>query len=145
MSLHRVSRSSTFMVRLPHGCDLIEELTAICMREEIMQGQVRAIGAVQKACISFYDQKEQTYKSTAFDRPLEIAQLTGNISLKDGKPFVHAHVTLTDEDSNVFGGHLAAGTLVFACEAVIEGFDGPQLERTFDEQTGLGLWRNPNE
>ncbi|MBL7016833.1 MAG: DNA-binding protein [Kiritimatiellales bacterium] len=145
MNLNHVNRSNTFMVRLPHGCDLAEELTAICMRAGITLGEVRAIGAVQKACIAFYDQQERVYKSKSFNHPLEIAQLTGNISMKDGKPFIHAHVTLTDEDGNAFGGHLAAGTIVFACETVIDVFDGPSLERSFDEQTGLGLWGVPNE
>jgi len=145
MILNPVTRSNSFMVRLPHGCDLIEELTAICMREGITLGEVRAIGAVQKASIAFYDQTERVYKPKRFDQPLEIAQLTGNISMKDGKPFVHAHVTLTDENGHAFGGHLAAGTIVFACEAIIDVFEGPLLERTFDEQTGLALWRDPNE
>jgi len=32
------------------------------------------------------------------------------------------------------------GTIVFACEFIIEAFDGPPLERGFDETTGLPLW-----
>lgn len=39
-----------------------------------------------------------------------------------------------------FGGHLAPGTLVFACECVIQVLEGPQLVRRWDEQTGLPLW-----
>jgi hypothetical protein len=35
---------------------------------------------------------------------------------------------------------LAPGTIVFACECVIEKFEGPILERGFDEETGLPLW-----
>ena len=33
---------------------------------------------------------------------------------------VHAHVTLGDAEGRAFGGHLAAGTPVFACEFVIQ-------------------------
>lgn len=127
--------------RLNHNSDLLNELTEICVRENITLGQIRAIGAVQKACIGFYDQQKQTYMFKSQDKPLEITQLIGNVSLKDGKPFVHAHITLSDEEGRAFGGHLAEGTIIFACEVFIEIFDGTALERGFDETTGLGLWQ----
>jgi predicted DNA-binding protein with PD1-like motif len=130
----------TLTGRLDHDSDLLQELTAICVHEKITQGQIRAIGAVKRARIAFYDQTERIYKSETFDRPLEIVQLSGNVSLKDGLPFVHAHIALSDEKGTMLGGHLAEGTVVFACEVFIEAFEGPPLERTFDEATGLGLW-----
>ena len=54
---------------------------------------------------------------------------------------VHAHVTLSDEQGNAFGGHLAPGTVIFACEFVIQELAGDALTRGFDEQTGLPLWQ----
>lgn len=66
------------------------------MREQITLGEVRAIRAVTKARLGLYDQAKQVYEYLDFDQPLEIVTLMGNVSLKDGKPFVHAHVTLAD-------------------------------------------------
>ena len=40
----------------------------------------------------------------------------------------------------VHGGHLAPGTIVFACELIIEAFDGQELNRGMDRETGLPLW-----
>jgi uncharacterized protein len=37
--------------------------------------------------------------------------------------------------------HLAPGNMVFACEIVIEEFDGPPFRREFDNETGLALWQ----
>ena len=48
--------------------------------------------------------------------------------------------TLADTSGQAHGGHLAPDTIVFACEWVIEAFDGIELEREFDSQTGLPLW-----
>jgi hypothetical protein len=99
------------------------------------------IGAVQKATIAYYDQKQIKYRDIMLNEPMEIVSLHGNVSLKDGKPFVHAHVVLGDEKGNVRGGHLLpGGTPVFACELTIDEFDGPELVREFDEITGLALW-----
>lgn len=53
---------------------------------------------------------------------------------------LHAHVTLADGEGNAYGGHLASGTVIFACEFVLQAFDGPPFERGSDEETGLPLW-----
>lgn len=53
---------------------------------------------------------------------------------------VHAHITLSDEKGSVRSGHLAPGTTVFACEIIIEAFDGPDFNRGLDKGTGLPLW-----
>ena len=128
------------MGKLSYGCDLLEELTNVCTERDVKLGRIEAIGAVQKARIGFYNQETRTYQFSTLDHPLEIVNLVGNISLKDGNPFVHAHVTLADEAGKSYGGHLAPGTVVFACEFILEAFDGPTFNRCPDEETGLPLW-----
>jgi len=140
MAVMEIEKKSVYMGRLPHGADLLEELTKICTELKIDCGRVGAIGAVQKACIGYYDQKQREYKFKTLDTALEILNLSGNISLKDGTPMVHAHITLADDKGRAFGGHLAAGTIIFACECMVEKFDGQAFMRSYDEETGLALW-----
>jgi len=143
--LKLVKAREIFMGKLGYGCDLLEELTNICINRGIKLGRIAAIGAVQKANIGFYNQETRKYRFDIIEKPSEIASLLGNVSLKDGRPFVHAHVTLADEDGKSYGGHLGPGTIVFACEFVLEAFDGPAFNRYADEETGLPLWvMNPD-
>ncbi|PKN53704.1 MAG: DNA-binding protein [Deltaproteobacteria bacterium HGW-Deltaproteobacteria-13] len=135
-----VSHRETIMGKLSYGCDLLEELTKISIERGIKLGRIEAIGAVQKARVGFYNQETRIYEFHSFDRPLEITKLAGNISGKEGNPFVHAHITLSDESGKSYGGHLASGTVVFACEFLLDAFDGPAFDRRFDEETGLPLW-----
>ena len=130
-----------FMGRLSKGDDLLRALTNFCQKLGITLGEVKAMGAVSQARIGYYHQNSRNYEWLELDRPLEILALEGNISLKDGKPFVHAHVTLADGDGRAYGGHLAEGTMVFAAEFVMQELkaDGG-LERQLDEETGLFLW-----
>ena len=130
----------TFMGKLEHNGDLIEELTKICLDNEIKLGKVEVLGAVKKARIGYYDQDNKKYNFIEINQHLEITGLVGNVSLKDSKPIVHAHVTFADKDGNAFGGHLAEGTIVFACEFYLTSFDGPAYNRGYDEITGLPLW-----
>jgi predicted DNA-binding protein with PD1-like motif len=123
-----------------HGGDLLGEITDFCKARGITLGRVEAIGALVRAKIGYYNQNTRVYEAIEFDQHLEITNLVGNISLKDGEPIVHAHVTLADDKGVAFGGHLVAGCEIFACEFMVQAFDGPQLNRGLDEQTGLPLW-----
>jgi len=126
--------------KLEHGADLLQALTDVCVARGITLGRVEALGAVQKARLAYYDQAARLYRFFELDRPMEIAALVGNVSLREGSPIVHAHVTLTDEAGCALGGHLAPGTVVFACEFTIQALTGATLTRGHDATTGLPLW-----
>ncbi len=129
------------MGRLAKGADLLEALEEQCRLHNITLGEVRAIGAVTRARVGYYQQDIQKYMFLDLDRPLEILALVGNISLKDGQPMVHAHVTLGDGEGRAFGGHLVAGAPVFACEFIIQEYNSEKVfQRGLDEETGLFLW-----
>ena len=128
------------MGRLRYGADLLEEITEICRKQGIRLGRVEALGAVKRACLGFYDQQKREYRLFTLDQSLEMTNLTGNISLKDGHPIVHAHITLSDDTGKAYGGHLAHGTIVFACELMIQAFTSQVFERGIDQETGLPLW-----
>ena len=129
------------MGKLSYGGDLLEELTGVCEKEGVVLGTAKAIGAVQKGSIGYYNQDEQKYQFVEFDKHLEIASLIGNISTRDGKVMVHAHVTFSDDEGVCYAGHLSGGTIIFACEFIITVCQGTSFVRDLDEQTGLRLWK----
>jgi len=137
---NEVKLQQTFIGKLKYGGDLLEELTAVCKEKNVRLGRVEAIGAVRKARVGFYDQAKRKYNFSEMDKSLEITSLIGNVSMRDGEPMVHAHITLADSEDKCFGGHLASGTIIFACEFVLSVYSGPEYSRGHDEQTGLPLW-----
>ncbi len=139
--IREVEAVKMFMGKLSHGADLLEEITKICVDQDICLGSVEALGAVKKARLGYYNQQGHEYQFLDLNQTLEITNLTGNISIKDGAPIVHAHVTLSNKDGHAFGGHLAPGTIVFACKVIIQVLDGPRFERGLDQETGLPLWK----
>ena len=141
MAVYRdVKPVRTIMGTLEHGADLLQELTSLCKAEDIRLGRIEAIGAAWAARIGFYDQSDHEYQILETERPLQITKLIGNVSVQDGEPVVHAHVTLTDEDGHAFGGHLEPGTIVFSCEFILQAFEGPEFSRAPDDKTGLPEW-----
>ena len=130
----------TIVCQLPHGSDLLDEMTRIVRRENITLGRLHGLGATTHARVAYYDQQTRVYNPIEFPGGMEILNIHGNVSLRDGESFVHAHVLLGDPQGKVFGGHLLQGTTLFACELFIDELSGPALERGHDARTGLFLW-----
>ncbi|MFO7965744.1 MAG: PPC domain-containing DNA-binding protein [Desulfobacterales bacterium] len=126
--------------RIPHGQDLIASIEMISMEHSIQMATFSLIGAVMSATLGAYDQKQQVYVTFKEERPLELITCIGNISLKEGKPFVHAHILLADEQGKTLGGHLFSETLIYAGEICIQEMIGEPLKREYDTTTGLMLW-----
>lgn len=130
-----------FLGRFEAGKDLLAELTEFCKSLNIRLGVFSLIGAVRSAKLGYYEQNEKKYTGCVeLNKKLEISSCTGNISIKDGEIFVHAHITLADFDGKAFGGHLMPGTEIFAAEFNIQELIGDDLVRGKDEVTGLPLW-----
>ena len=99
-----------------------------------------AIGAVRRARFAYYEQDVHQYRELESATHHEITGFVANVSLRDGKPFLHAHATFSDADGQTLGGHLLPGIEVFAAEVMIREFAGVALIRQHDEETGLALW-----
>ncbi len=126
--------------RLPKGEDLFHSLNAFCKQAGVNRGFVSVIGAVERAVLGYYHQDERQYESFEFDEHMEIVSCIGNVSIKDGEPFCHVHLTLSRKDCTVVAGHCMPGAVIFAAEAAVIPIPGPNLVRGFDEPTGLPLW-----
>jgi predicted DNA-binding protein with PD1-like motif len=139
MSLFECNANEELIVRLKHDADLVQSMTELAKSNGIEAGSFTAIGALKRARLGYYDQRNHEYREIRIDSPYEMASCVGNVSLKGGKPFVHAHVVLADEAGNTKAGHLLEG-IVFAAEVHLRQLEGPRLERKYDEVTGLSLW-----
>src|SRR3546814_12797432 len=70
---------------------------------------VSVIGAVQRAAFAYYHQTDHRYLELSSETHHEIVGFIGNVSLREGKPFLHAHATFADEHGACVGGHLLRG------------------------------------
>ncbi|CAN2041377.1 DNA-binding protein [Candidatus Magnetomoraceae bacterium gMMP-15] len=129
-----------FLGRMPKGKDLITTIEEFCNENSIEMGIFSLIGAVSSITIGYYDHKQQVYVTFKDKVKLEIVNCSGNISLKDGKPFVHAHAVFADEQGQTMGGHVFSDTIIFAGEIYLKELKGNLLKRDYDITTGLMLW-----
>jgi predicted DNA-binding protein with PD1-like motif len=128
-----------FLVRVEHDSDFLDFLTGMAQEQGIEAATFTAVGALKQAKLGFYDQKKHVYVEFVLGGPQEIASCIGNISIKNGAPFVHAHAVLADQAGLVRAGHLLAGR-VFAAEVQLIELVGEKVTRKTDAVTGLSLW-----
>lgn len=117
---------------------VVEQLTRHCKDKGIMNASFQGIGAVDSIECGYYDLEKQSYKFTTYDTLCEVVGFMGNVMLKDGQPFVHAHGSFTDEQNNAFGGHVNEMRVGATIEIVLHKFT-TTIERKFDQETGLYL------
>lgn len=131
---------SLFVLSLDNHTEIMEALNAFCVEKDILSGSVHGLGAINEATFRFLEPATKQYVDKTFAEQMEITNLTGNISRKDGKPYLHVHITASRRDYTCVGGHLLSARINGACELFVEAYDA-EVGRRFDPETGLNLYK----
>ena len=129
----------TYVVRLQRGEEVLACLRELCEKESISLGTVSAIGAVKHVVVGVYRVDEQKYVANTFDGVMELTSLMGNITEKDGEPYLHLHATFGDLTGKVIGGHLNEAVVSATCELFVRKVEG-HVGRRLDPETGLNIF-----
>ncbi len=117
----------------------MDRLYHVVRKKGITAASLTAFGAVEKASVGFFVGDGQ-YSTITCDGPLEVLSCVGNVSLKEGKPFIHAHIAVADKEGKAYGGHLMPGCIVSATfEVTILVYEGIDLVSKLDSGTKLFL------
>lgn len=138
--LWEASAGRAFVGRLEAGDDLVEEIEHLAAEYEVKAAWVSVVGAVRHASFAYYDQEDRRYIELDSDEHHELFGFVGNISVRDGRAFLHAHAGFGARHGGTVAGHLLPGCEVFVAEVTIREMTGVELNRTPDDVTGLSLW-----
>lgn len=127
-----------YLIRLDGGERIVDSITTFCLTNDIEGGYFWGIGAVSEAELMYYNPAAKKYSSKMIVAPLEIASLTGNVSILEGEWLVHAHCVLSDPRMQTFAGHLKEGIVSATCEIVLIRID-ETIRRKHDDKLGLNL------
>ena len=127
-----------YIISIGRGEEIIKTLLDFCEKNKVKLGCFSGIGAVDKAELAHYSVETKKYSSRIFNEPLEILNLTGNITAMGGKCYIHAHITLSDSNMNAFGGHLKSAVVSAACEIFL-AYLNSSAERYLDDNLGLNM------
>ena len=123
---------------------VIESLTGLVKKLNLTSGWISGIGAVEDVLIGMYDINTKIYDKKIFSDEYELVGFNGNISLKNGIPFIHSHIVFSDSEYKAYGGHLFEMKIYAAGEFLIQKTDS-EIKRVMNEKVGLPLWCLENE
>jgi|TARA_B110000116_G_C16324431_1_gene353855 hypothetical protein len=136
MEYKRIGNKIIFRLEMDEG--LMESTQRIATVENVKLASINGIGACSKIEMGYIDLSIKEYVFKTFEGNLEILQATGNITLKDGEPFPHIHISVANEECKAFGGHLNEAIISATFEGIMQIMDH-EINREFNEDLGLAL------
>jgi predicted DNA-binding protein with PD1-like motif len=116
-------------VSLAPGEDLMAGLNEAVGRLGMRAATIQLIGGLTESVLGYYDPAVEDYVRFSTGH-VEIVSGQGNVSIKDGEPFIHLHLAVSGKDGQTKGGHAFEGCRTYVVEAYFRRLDGPAPERT---------------
>lgn len=129
-----------YIIKIERGEEVLKTLTQFCIDEKIDNATLTGIGAVAWVSCGYYELPTKQYHFTQYDEMVEVISMTGNVALKEGKPFLHVHAVFSDSRNNAFGGHVEEMRVGVVLEVVLTPLDS-KIERELDDDIGLFLMK----
>ena len=121
---------------LHDGEDLLEAIEAAATKAEVHSGVFFLLGALDKVRFGFYSEATGTFEPIDIERQVDITSCIGSLADEDGRLVIHAHMTVSDDEGRVYGGHVLKGCRIWMrAELVIFQIEG--LKRSYNAATGL--------
>jgi hypothetical protein len=97
-----------FVMRLDPGDEIVASLRQFASDTGVGGGYITGLGSTSSATMSWLDPETGEYVKRKFDEPMEVATLSGTISVAadDGRPFVHLHGVLAPRELLSYAGHI---------------------------------------
>ena len=134
----RMEKSRAYMT-LAQGDNINKTFESFAEVKGVGCAWLNGIGALENPEIGYYSLEDKSYHRKTFKGEYELTSLIGNITLKEGKPFSHTHITFSDTEFRVFGGHLFNANITAAGEFIMQ-FGSDEINREMNAVIGLPLW-----
>lgn len=124
-----------FAFRIEPGQDLKLELERVIKDEDITSGFIAtAVGSLHEVVIRMAGARPESQDIRNLSGHYEIVSLVGTLSQEGA----HVHVSVSDSEGRVIGGHLKEGSLVTTTAEIIIAYDDDvTFKRKLDPMTGF--------
>ena len=126
----------TVLVRLDKDDEIVKSILEVANKEGLTLASVSGIGATDDFEVGVFDLDRSDYNRYRFGGNHEIVSLAGNVTTKDGVPYIHLHITCAGEGGKLVGGHLFEAKISLTAEIFLQKGAGA-ADRLRDETLGI--------
>jgi len=123
---------------LKAGAKIPDDILSIAKKEEVATARVEAIGGVEELRLAYFNRDVKRYEEHDYKEFLEVTGILGNLTLKDGEPYLHIHGTFGRRDLSALAGHVMTAKVFPLLEVVITPTKNRALRR-FNDDLGLNV------
>src|SRR3989304_8913576 len=120
--------------RLKPNARLRESIQNFAIKNKFTAGLVLSVvGALKEAKLRMAGATPKKQKIKNLKGDYEIVSVEGTLSADD----CHVHISISDKDGKVVGGHLKEGVVAFTAEVSLLELPDRKFLRKFDKETGF--------
>jgi len=109
----------TYEVTFGKGDEVASGLTEFAEKNHITTGHFSGVGAFSSALLGWTDPDKRAFKKVEINSEAELLSFVGDISMLNGKPYVHAHAVVGFPDGSTKGGHFLEGHVSIVMEVFV--------------------------
>ena len=134
----RIDKDTIFL-KMSKGEQINQTFEEYAKVNKIGSAWVNGIGAIENPEIGYYSMDRKSYSRKRYKGKYELTSLVGNITIKEGEYFCHTHITFSDNNYQVFGGHLFDARITATGEFIMMP-GSKDIKREMNTEIGLPLW-----
>ena len=104
----------------------------------VTSGHFTAIGALSSVVLGWLDPEKHLYRENPIHEQVEVATMTGDFALYQGKPALHSHIVVGRRDGTASGGHVIEAIVSPTLEVFVT-VDPVPLQKKYDPSSHLTL------
>lgn len=116
-------KNNKLFLRIDKDEEIIDCIKKVAENENIKSASISGIGATDDFEVGVFNLENKNYEKFSFKENHEINSLCGNITTFENKPYIHLHITCTNKDCRVVGGHLLKAKISITSEIVVDILD----------------------
>lgn len=131
-------KTKSYLIVLYRGDDILSGMTEFAEKLNIRFAHFSGIGAISSGRLGSYDRERQMYHIIPIKGQAEITSFIGNIAVYNGKPVVHVHMSVSQSDGTMRGGHLF-NAIVWPTLEIIVMVEPTSVYKKKEDDTGFVL------
>ncbi|NCD70674.1 PPC domain-containing DNA-binding protein [Mucilaginibacter agri] len=130
--------TKVYVLVFAKGDEVMSGLTEFAQKYKVTSASFTAIGDATSSKFGWFDKDKKMFKVFSLNEQAEITSMVGDISIINGKPSVHAHVNVADQNGMVHGGHLIEAFVYPTLEVVVT-VTPAILHKQYDAESNINL------
>ncbi len=108
-----------FMVHFGQDDEILSGLTELAEQHHITSAYISGLGGLSTGLLGWGDPANGAFRKIPVDKKAELVSAVGNISMRDGKPYVHIHAVVAFSDGSTKGGHMIEANVAPIAEITV--------------------------